>query len=84
MSGFLPGFLLAIAPVLLLVALLLRGTYPGERVLEVFRRVVSIVLSRHVARSAPSPALDWAEWTTRRDFIGTSLSGRGPPRRRFS
>ncbi len=79
MSGWLPGFLIALAPLLLLVALLLCGRYPGESTLHRLRRRVTVLLARAGSGLRPrtEPFLDVGRRGGR--LIASSLAGRGPP-----
>lgn len=80
MSGWLPGFLLALVPLFLLIGLLVHGRYPGEAALDRLRQVVirlgRIPRSRKVL-DAPVPVFPPRLGGGR--LIACSLAGRGPP-----
>ena len=80
MSGWLPGFLLALIPLLVLVGLLVGGRYPGEAVLDEFRRVITRAFATRRAGPrlwSPSPPTPGRIRGGR--LIGSSLASRGPP-----
>lgn len=80
MSGWLPEFLLALAPLLLLVGLLVHGRYPGEETIEKFRRALIRVFKferGHSSLWTSSPAAPRTPGGGR--LIACSLAGRGPP-----
>ncbi len=80
MSGWLLDFLIAIAPLALLVALLIRGRYPGEAAIDRCRRAIRLLLEpgrskihRDESRLAPTTLARGGR------LIAASLAGRGPP-----
>lgn len=80
MNGWLPGFLIGVAPLLLLVALLLVGRYPGESAIHRCRRAITLLLAPARASTpfrAPSILLCFPVRGGR--LIASSLAGRAPP-----
>jgi len=79
-NGWLPGFLIGLAPLVLLVATLLAGRYPGEKAIERCRQAITTLLSRARGRSAPVrfPAF-FASPVRGGRLMANSLAGRGPP-----
>lgn len=80
MSGSLTGLLLALAPLLPLVVLLLLGRYPGEGRIELARVAVGRLLARATSIPVPATTLPQLPGTVRGGrLIAASLAGRGPP-----
>lgn len=80
MSGWLTGFVIGLAPLLLLVAALLAGRYPGEKALERCRRAITILFARPRLRSLLSGfTLPFTAAIRGGRLIARSLAGRGPP-----
>lgn len=80
MSGWLPGFLLALAPLLLFVGLLLLGRYPGEAVIHRAVRILDQIRSAGYGGSglwSVAPVVPSHSGGGR--LIANSLAGRGPP-----
>lgn len=80
MNGWLANFLIAVAPLVLLVALLLLGRYPGE---QAIRRIHLALIERPARRSPASIARTDAGFVFTppggASLIGRSLAGRAPP-----
>ncbi len=80
MSGTLSGLLLALAPLLPLVVLLLLGRYPGEQSIERARVAVDRLLARAASVRVPRFRLPQLPGSVRGGrLIADSLAGRGPP-----
>lgn len=80
MSAWLTGFLLALAPLLILVALLIGGRYPGEEAIVTARRALTHLLAPSPARAAvPTEVLAHVLPPRGGRLIARSLAGRGPP-----
>lgn len=80
MSTWATGFLLALAPLLFLVALLLLGHYPGESTIARTRRAISLLLRPAAVRPGPEPRTEGHHLPARvRNPIASSLAGRAPP-----
>ena len=80
MSGWLPGFLIAVAPLALLVSLLLLGRYPGERAIERFHRVLVGWFGRpRPLRARTRPAFPPLALVRGGHLIARSMAGRAPP-----
>ncbi|MFN8141769.1 MAG: hypothetical protein U0R29_05465 [Solirubrobacterales bacterium] len=81
MSHWLTGFLIAVAPLLLLVGLLLLGRYPGEQAIERIHRVLAGWLEggQPAPVAVPQRAFVFAPDRGGR-LIARSLAGRAPPR----
>jgi hypothetical protein len=80
MSAWLTGFLLALAPLLMLVALLVLGRYPGEATIARTRKAIAMLL--RPVRSGISPDLEPDGYLIPArggTLIGSSLAGRAPP-----
>jgi len=79
-NGWLTGFVIGLAPLILLVAALLAGRYPGEQALERCRRAITILFSRLRRRVLPTwLALPFPAAVRGGRLIARSLAGRGPP-----
>jgi hypothetical protein len=78
-SAWLTGFLLALAPLVVLVTLLVLGRYPGESTIARTRRAIAQLL--RPARSGIRPDLEPVSVIPVRGgtLIGSSLAGRAPP-----
>jgi len=79
-SAWLTGFLLALAPLLVLVVLLVLGRYPGEATIERTRRALALLL--RPARSGIRPDLEPNGYPIQArggTLIAASLAGRAPP-----
>jgi hypothetical protein len=79
-SAWLTGFLLALAPLLVLVVLLVLGRYPGEATLARTRRAIALLL-RPVC-SGIRPDLESHGYLIPArggTLIAASLAGRAPP-----
>jgi len=74
------GFLVALAPLILLVGFLLFGRYPGERTLERCRQALVSAATTKAVRSAAAsfPRFELIPVRGGR-LIASSLAGRGPP-----
>lgn len=80
MNGWLPGFLIALLPLLLLVSLLVHGCYPGERALHRLRRVFTLIFFPRPNRARVLPVFSLPPFCLRGGrLIADSLAGRGPP-----
>lgn len=80
MSAWLIDFLLAVAPLAVLVALLVGGRYPGEAAIDRCRRAIRLLLQTDrttLHRGESRLALTTLARGGR--LIATSLAGRGPP-----
>ncbi|HTU14183.1 MAG TPA: hypothetical protein VMF31_03205 [Solirubrobacterales bacterium] len=74
------GFLIAVAPLLLLVAALAVNRYPGEAVIERLRSLIDGVAGRPGDRIAGHRPLMARQRAIRGGrLIGCSLAGRAPP-----
>lgn len=80
MSGWLQGFLLALAPLLILVGLLILGRYPGEDAIRKLRRVVDLLLRPSAPPSLLHTCGSGHIAPVRGGcLIASSLAGRAPP-----
>jgi hypothetical protein len=79
--SWLAGFMIGLAPLILLVAALLAGRYPGEKTIERCRRAITILFVRTGGRRGPvgSTVLFPASVRGGR-LIAQSMAGRAPPR----
>lgn len=74
------GFLIAIAPLLVLVALLLGRHYPGEAVIERLRSLIDPAAPATGRPASGAGQLSGFEITVRGGrLIACSLAGRAPP-----
>lgn len=74
------SFLIAIAPLLLLLALLASNRYPGEAVIERLRGLVERVLARPAESMAEPTSIIAHNRSVRGGrLIACSLAGRAPP-----
>lgn len=74
------GFLIAIAPLLLLLAALLADRYPGERVIGALRQFIDGAPRRpRAAGPGLSNLFDLRHPVRGGALIGDSLAGRAPP-----
>ncbi len=74
------GFLIAVAPLLVLLAFLVGDRYPGERTLERARRLINRLFLAGSVGDASSPVRTVSRAVRGGRLIACSLAGRGPPR----
>ncbi len=75
-----PGFLIAIAPLLVLVVMLLVSRYPGEAAIERLRTLIESIHQTVIAQLPDPGRLPDFEVTPRgASLLGCSLAGRAPP-----
>ena len=80
MSSWLPGFLLALATLLLFVGFLLLGRYPGESVIHRTARILDQIRSaRYGGSGLWSVASVFPSRSGGGRLIANSLASRGPP-----
>jgi len=79
-SGSLTGLLIGLVPLGLLVACLLFGRYPGERVIVRARCVIDRMLARPPVAAPPEMLLQALPGAVRGGrLIAVARAGRGPP-----
>ena len=75
------GFLLALAPLLALLAFLAGDVYPGERAIERLRRLLDRIASPRARSARPGVGPPRPRTIRGGRLIACSLAGRGPPAR---
>ena len=73
------NFLIALAPLLLLVAALLLGRYPGESVIPHLRGLRGENERRRVTPDPPARLIEFRPSIRGGRLLAFSLAGRGPP-----
>ncbi len=73
------GFLIGVAPLLVLLAFLVGDRYPGERAIERVRRLLHVLASSRTAVASPSGRAFSPPAVRGGRLIACSLAGRGPP-----
>lgn len=74
------AFLIAVVPLVGLLACLIFHRYPGELAIQRLRRLVALIFSPHAGLGEPLVTFRVRSSVRGGGLIAESLAGRGPPR----